>query len=195
MHWFIVLLLILSTSLSANTNQTAKLSLGLLSPQGLIGANYEKNFPVNEVLSYSPTLGLAIDPVGFLKTAGVRGFKNFSVDESRWYNRCFFYFKDCERFWSVSIYAHHTDGGTTTIEKSNSDLKYSTASGWMSSLAAGTRVVINKRWLFDFELSKRFLVSGMEVNQNEGPINDSERQHLEDRRTSYGFSFGVGLLF
>jgi hypothetical protein len=35
----------------------------------------------------------------------------------------------------------------------------------------------------------------MEVNQNEGPINDSERQHLEDRRTSYGFSFGVGLLF
>jgi hypothetical protein len=191
----LILLAFLSTSLSANTYQVGKLSLGLLSPQGLIGANYEKSLPIKEEYSYSPSLGLALDPVGFLKTAGVRGFKSFSVDDSKWYNRCFFHFKDCERFWSFSVYAHHTDGGTTTIEKSNSDLKYSTGSGWMSSLAAGTRVIVNKRWLFDVEISKRFLVSGMEVNQKEGSTNDSERESLEDRRTSYGFSFGVGLLF
>lgn len=195
MRLFIILVFILSSPFSANASQVAKLSLGLLSPQGFIGANYENNQPIDEVYSFSPTLGLAIDPVGFLKTAGIRGFKHFSVNDSKWYNRCFFHFKDCERFWSISAYAHHTDGGTTTIEKSNSDLKYSTASGWMSSLAAGTRVIINKRWLCDVELSKRFLVSGMEVKQKEGPTNNSERQNLEDRLTSYGFSFGVGLLF
>jgi hypothetical protein len=189
------IVLLLFVSISAQANQIGKLSLGLLSPQGLVGANYEKSLSINETYLYSPSLGLAIDPVGFLKTAGIRGFKKYTVDETKWYNRCFFYYTNCERFWSFSSYVHHTDGGKTTIEKSNADLKYTTSAGWMSSVAAGSRVIINEKWLFDVEISKRFLVSGMEVKQNEGSANTSERQKLESRRTSYGFSFGVGLIF
>jgi hypothetical protein len=85
MRLLIILMLILSSSFSANASQVAKISLGILSPQGFIGANYEKNQPIDEVYSFSPSLGLAIDPVGFLKTAGIRGFKHFSVDDSKWY--------------------------------------------------------------------------------------------------------------
>lgn len=190
-----VSIFILCKSVSADTHHAGKLSLGLLSPQGLMGINYEYIIPVTRAFSFAPTLGFATDPVGPLKTVGLRGFKNFSLDHSKWYNRCFFLFKNCHRFWTFSGYAHHTEGGDVTVKKSNTDLEYSTSEGWMSSLSLGTRLVINKLWLFDIEVSKRLLLSGMEVVQKEGPVDSSERQDIEDFRNALGISFGFGLIF
>jgi hypothetical protein len=188
--------MVITFSTFSHASQIGKLSLGLLSPQGFVGGNYEKNITINEEYSYSPTLGVGLDATGFLKTAGIRGFRKYSVDESKWFNRCgLFIFKDCERFYTASTYMHHTDGGTTTVDKTSQDLEFTTSSGWLSSLSLGTRSLINQKWVLDFEISQRVLLAGMEVDQKKGPTNSSERQSIEDFRTALGFSFGIGFVW
>jgi hypothetical protein len=191
----LAIILLALGSLSIHAKQSAKLSLGILSPQGLVGINYEKILTLNDEYTYAPTVGLGIDPTGLLKTGGMRFYKKNTLDTEKWFNRCLFVFKECEHFYSLSGYVHQVDGGTTTVDKSGNDLEYKTSAGWMSSLAIGTRSIIHEKWIFDFELSQRFLVSGMSTKQVEGANNSSDRQSIEDLSTSLGFSFGFGYLW
>jgi hypothetical protein len=182
-----------SGHLFANDN-LIKMSLGILSPNGIIGSSYEREMFQQEDLSFSPMVGVGIDAVGTLKTVGSRVFKYYEVSD-HWFNRCLLIFSDCQRAVSLSGYLHHSDGSSTSIKKSSEDLEYRNKAVWLSSLSVGSRSVIKNVWVVDFEISKRFLVSGGEVLQKKGASNFSERVHLENLRTAYGFGFSVGRKF
>jgi hypothetical protein len=193
--------LILSTFLlfplagQAISENVAKASLGVLSPQGTIGLNYERLFERGRGFSFAPTVGIAGDLTGSLTTLGVRGFLERSSDTSRWYNRCLFIFKDCQRHFSLSGYGHRAGGGTVDVGSGDDRRRYRTDSGYMGSIAIGTRDVINDRWVVDFEIGQRILLSGMRVRQTRGEESASRRQNVEDWSSSLGVSLGVGYLW
>lgn len=188
----ILMLITLVLALPTFAQNLTKLSLGVLSPHGIAGISYEKEFTLDESLSYAPFVGVGAGLAGFMKTIGGRGFYNRNIDTKKWYNRCLFIFEDCKESFSLSAYLHHVDSGLTEVTKDGQELEFSSSSGWLSSISLGFKNIVKNHWVYELEISQRILVSGLDIDQTEGSKDSSSRQDLEGLRTALGASFSVG---